>query len=59
MLAVGIDPESLEREFTSVRFVEELADSGIGYVGLPVSVYLASGLRAPWTQTWSRLRRYD
>ncbi len=59
VLAVGIDPQSLEREFTSVRFVGELADSGIGYVGLPVSVYLASGLRAPWTQTWSRLRRYD
>jgi 4-amino-4-deoxy-L-arabinose transferase-like glycosyltransferase len=59
VLAVGIDQQSLEREFTSVRLVAVLAQSGIGYIGLPVSVYLASGLRAPWSQTWSSLRRYD
>jgi 4-amino-4-deoxy-L-arabinose transferase-like glycosyltransferase len=59
VLAVGIDRQSLEREFVSVRLVGVLAQSGIGYLGLPVSVYIATGLRAPWTRTWWSLRRYD
>jgi hypothetical protein len=52
VLAVGVDPDLLRRFFKSVRRVAVLAQSGIGYIGAPVPVYFATGLREPWPAAW-------
>jgi hypothetical protein len=59
-IAVGVDPALLRREFTRVRQVATF-ENGLGVSddedGTPI--YLATGLRASWSQAWSRFRDYS
>ncbi|MDR2985996.1 MAG: glycosyltransferase family 39 protein [Nocardiopsaceae bacterium] len=59
-IAVNIDPGLLRREFTSVRLI------AVFHNGLGVSddeqgarIYLATGLRTPWSKTWRAFRDYS
>jgi hypothetical protein len=59
-LAVGLDPFLLHQEFRQVRQVATFRN-GLGVdddeQGTPV--YLVSGLRKPWPQTWPAFRNYS
>jgi hypothetical protein len=59
-LAVGLDPYQLRQEFRQVRLVATFRN-GLGVdddeQGTPV--YLVSGLRKPWSQTWPAFRNYS
>src|SRR5215813_13087338 len=59
-LAVGLDPFLLHKEFRQVRQVATFRN-GLGVdddeQGTPV--YLVSGLRKPWSQTWQAFRDYS
>ena len=59
-LAVGLDPFQLRQEFRQVRLVATFRN-GLGVdddeQGTPV--YLVSGLRKPWPQTWPAFRNYS
>jgi hypothetical protein len=59
-LAIGLDPVLLHQEFRQVRQVATFRN-GLGVdddeQGTPV--YLVSGLRKPWAQTWPAFRDYS
>ena len=59
-LAIGLDPALLHREFRQVRQLATFRN-GLGVdddeQGTPV--YLVSGLRKPWSQTWPAFRDYS
>ena len=59
VVAIGADPADLRREFRSVRLAA-VWDNGLG---LPdneqgTQIYVATGLRVPWTTAWPAFRVY-
>jgi hypothetical protein len=59
-IAVDVDPALLRREFTSVRLVA-VFHNGIGVDDdeQGARIYLASGLRTPWSHAWTAFRDYS
>ena len=60
VVAIGVDPATLDAEFTSVRLVATY-DNGLG-ISAPeqgVQVYVATGLRTSWATAWPAFRHYD
>jgi len=59
-LAIGLNPALLHQEFRQVRQLATFRN-GLGVdddeQGTPV--YLVSGLRKPWPQTWPAFRDYS
>jgi 4-amino-4-deoxy-L-arabinose transferase-like glycosyltransferase len=60
VVAVGVDPSVLRAAFASVRRVA-LYTNGLGISNLEegTPVYVATGLRAPWSLAWPAFRHYD
>jgi hypothetical protein len=58
-VAIGVDPAQLRREFGSVRLAA-VWDNGLGVPDQEqgAQVYVATGLRAPWTTAWPAFRHY-
>jgi hypothetical protein len=59
VVAIGVDPAQLRREFGSVRLAA-VWDNGLGVPDQEqgAQVYVATGLRAPWTTAWPAFRHY-
>ncbi|HKR69429.1 MAG TPA: glycosyltransferase family 39 protein [Streptosporangiaceae bacterium] len=59
-IAVDVDPALLRREFTSVRLVA-VFHNGIGVDDdeQGARIYLATGLRTPWSRAWTAFRDYS
>jgi len=60
VVAIGVNPALLRAEFRSVRLVA-VYDNGLGVANQEqgTAVYVASGLRGPWTSAWPAFRHYD
>jgi 4-amino-4-deoxy-L-arabinose transferase-like glycosyltransferase len=60
VVAIGVDPATLRKEFTSVRLVATY-DNRLG-VSTPeqgTQVYVATGLRTSWAAAWPAFRHYN
>ena len=60
VVADNIDPQLLHRLFTSVQ-LRLVYENGIGVANdeQGTQIYVASGLRVPWTKSWLSLRNYS
>jgi hypothetical protein len=60
VVAIGVNPVLLRAEFRSVRLAA-VYDNGLGAANQEQGtlVYVASGLRGPWTSAWPAFRHYD
>jgi Dolichyl-phosphate-mannose-protein mannosyltransferase len=59
-VAVNVDPSLLRHWFTSVRQVGTFWNGlGVRDDEQGVPIYLATGLRAPWTRAWLAFRNYS
>jgi hypothetical protein len=59
-IAVNVDPALLRREFTTVRLVATFLNGlGVGDDEQGAQVFLATGLRSPWSQAWTAFRDYS
>ncbi len=59
-IAVNVDPNLLRRWFTRVRQVATFSNGlGVSDDEQGVAIYLATGLRAPWTRAWLAFRNYS
>jgi hypothetical protein len=60
VLAVGMDPAFLRREFAAVRRVATFSNGlGVSDDEQGAPVYLATGLRSTWTRAWPLFRDYS
>jgi hypothetical protein len=59
VVAIGVDPAQLRRDFRSVRLAA-VWDNGLGVPDQEqgTQVYVATGLRVPWTTAWPAFRHY-
>lgn len=59
VVAIGVDPARLRREFRSVRLAA-VWDNGLGVPDdeQGAQVYVATGLRVPWKTAWPAFRHY-
>jgi hypothetical protein len=59
-IAVNVDPALLHREFAQVRQVATFWNGlGVSDDEQGATIYLATGLRAPWSVTWPAFRNYS
>jgi Dolichyl-phosphate-mannose-protein mannosyltransferase len=59
-IAVNVDPALLRREFTTVRLVATFWNGlGVSDDEQGARVFLATGLRSPWSQAWPAFRNYS
>jgi dolichyl-phosphate-mannose-protein mannosyltransferase len=59
-IAVNVDPSLLRQEFTRVRLVATFWNGlGVGDDEQGAQVFLATGLRSPWSQAWPAFRNYS
>jgi hypothetical protein len=60
VVAIGVSPALLRAEFRSVRLAAVYDNElGVGNQEQGTRVYVASGLRNPWTKAWPAFRHYD
>jgi 4-amino-4-deoxy-L-arabinose transferase-like glycosyltransferase len=59
-IAVNVDPALLDREFTRVRLVATFWNGlGVSDDEQGAQVFLATGLRSPWSAAWPAFRNYS
>ena len=59
-IAVNVDPALLRREFTRVRLVATFWNGlGVSDDEQGAQVFLATGLRSSWAQSWAAFRNYS
>jgi Dolichyl-phosphate-mannose-protein mannosyltransferase len=59
-IAVNVDPNLLRHSFTHVRQVAAFWNGlGVSDDEQGAAIYLATGLRAPWTRVWPAFRNYS
>jgi hypothetical protein len=59
-LAINFDPAYLRRYFAHVRLVATFWNGlGVSDDEQGIQVFLATGLKSPWTRTWPAFRDYD
>jgi hypothetical protein len=60
VIAVNVDPALLRREFAHVRLVATFRNGlGVSDDEQGVQVFIATGLRSSWAQTWPSFRSYS
>ena len=59
-IAVNVNPALLDREFTRVRLVATFWNGlGVSDDEQGAQVFIATGLRSPWSQAWPAFRDYQ